>query len=124
MNPREGGHEEFLMVHRRDLDSVIDLVKARKLELRDMAVFNALMAEMEVASGKVKVSATYLADRLGVKLPVCISSLTRLRKELLVSKVRDKRSGSTYFLLNPYVASVGGPQRRGHLWQQFQESLE
>jgi hypothetical protein len=124
MNPKEGGHEEFLMVHRRDLDSVIDLVKDRRLELRDMAVFNALMAEMEVASGKVKVSATYLADRLGVKLPVCISSLSRLRKELLVSKVRDKRSGSTYFLLNPYVASVGGPQRRGHLWQQFQDSLE
>jgi hypothetical protein len=124
MNPKEGGHEEFLMVHKRDLDSVIDLVKARKLELRDMAVFNALMAEMEVASGKVKVSATYLAERLGVKLPVCVSSLTRLRKELLISKVRDKRSGSTYFLLNPYVASVGGPQRRGHLWQQFQESLE
>ncbi len=124
MNPKEGGHEEFVMVHRRDMDSTIDLVKSRRLQLRDMAVFSALIAEMDVASGKVQCTAAHLAERLGIKPPVCISSLTRLRKEFLVSRVRDKRTGSTYFLVNPYVASVGGPSRRGHLWQQFQDSLD
>lgn len=124
MNPKDSGHEDFVMVHRKDLDAVIDLVKTRRLQLRDMAVFNALIAEMEPTTGKVRVTASHLSERLGVKLPVCISALTRLRKEFLVSKVHDKRSGSYYFLLNPYVASVGGPQRRGHLWQQFQDSLE
>lgn len=124
MTPREGSDESFVMVHQRDLEATLELLAARRLELRDMAVFTALMALMNVSSGRVYVSAQHVADRLKISLPVCVSSITRLRRELLVSRVKDPRTGDTYFLLNPYVASVGGPQRRGLLWAQFSASLE
>jgi hypothetical protein len=124
MKSKEEGQEGFVMVHQRDLESAISLVATRKLELRDMAVFMGLMAHMNWRSGRVPITAKALAERLGIKLPVCVSSLTRLKKEMLVARVVDRNSGDNYYLLNPYVASVGGPQRRGLLWAQFKASLE
>jgi hypothetical protein len=75
-------------------------------------------------SGRAHVTTSYIAERLQVKLPVAVSAITRLRKENLVRRVADRRTGETYFLINPFLASVGGPKRRGHLWQQFEDSLE
>ena len=124
MKSKQEGQEGFVMVHQRDLESAISLVATRKLELRDMAVFMGLMAHMNWRSGRVPITAKALAERLGIKLPVCVSSLTRLKKEMLVARVVDRNSGDNYYLLNPYVASVGGPQRRGLLWAQFKASLE
>jgi hypothetical protein len=124
MKSKEDGQEGFVMVHQRDLESAISLVAARKLELRDMAVFMGLMAHMNWRSGRVSITAKALAEQLGIKLPVCVSSLTRLKKEMLVARVVDRNSGDNYYLLNPYVASVGGPQRRGLLWAQFKATLE
>jgi hypothetical protein len=124
MKSKEEGQEGFVMVHQRDLESAISLVATRKLELRDMAVFMGLMAHMNWRSGRVPITAKALAERLGIKLPVCVSSLTRLKKEMLVARVVDRNNGDNYYLLNPYVASVGGPQRRGHLWAQFKATLE
>lgn len=112
------------MVHQRDLDSTIALLGERRLELRDAAVFLVLLNYVNWRSGKARVSASYIAERLNVKLPVAVSAISRLRKENLVRRVVDRRTGESYFLINPYLASVGGPQRRGHLWQQFQDSLE
>ena len=124
MKSKEEGQEGFVMVHQRDLESAISLVATRKLELRDMAVFMGLMAHMNWRSGRVPITAKALAERLGIKLPVCVSSLARLKKEMMVARVVDRNSGDNYYLLNPYVASVGGPQRRGLLWAQFKASLE
>ena len=124
MKSKEEGQEGFVMVHQRDLESAISLVATRKLELRDMAVFMALMAHMNWRSGRVPITAKALAERLSIKLPVCVSSLTRLKREPLVARVVDRNTGDNYYLLNPYVASVGGPQRRGLLWAQFKACLE
>jgi hypothetical protein len=124
MKPREDGDENFVMVHQRDLDSTIALIGERRLELRDAAVFLVLLNYVNWRSGRASVSAKYIAERLNVKLPVAVSAITRLKKENLVSRVIDQRTGERYFLVNPYLASVGGPQRRGHLWQQFKDSLE
>jgi hypothetical protein len=124
MKPREDGDENFVMVHQRDLDSAIALIAERRLELRDAAVFLVLLNYVNWRSGRAHVTTKYIAERLNVKLPVAVSAITRLKKENLVSRAVDSRTGERFFLINPYLASVGGPQRRGHLWQQFQESLE
>jgi predicted transcriptional regulator len=124
MKPRENGDEDFVMVHQRDLDSTIALLGQRRLELRDAAVFLVLINYVNWRSGKAHVTTRYIAERLNVKLPVAVSAVTRLRKEGLVRRVVDRRTGEAYFLINPYLASVGGPKRRGHLWQQFEDSLE
>ena len=123
MKSKEDGQEGFVMVHQQDLDSAISLVGARRLELRDMAVFMALMAYMNWRSGRVPITAKALAERLQIHLPTCVSSLTRLKKEMLVTRVVDRNTGENYYLLNPYVASVGSPQRRGLLWAQFKATV-
>ncbi|QTP86369.1 hypothetical protein SSRP02_p013 [Synechococcus phage S-SRP02] len=124
MKPRENGDENFVMVHQRDLDATIALIGERRLELRDAAVFLVMLNYINWRSGRSYVSAKYIAERLNVKLPVAVSAITRLKREKLVARIRDDRTGESYFVINPYLASVGGPSRRGHLWQQFQDSLE
>ena len=124
MKPRENGDENFVMVHQRDLDSTIALLGERKLELRDAAVFLVLLNYVNWRSGRAHVSTRFIAERLQVKLPVAVSAITRLRKENLVRRVVDRRTGEAYFLINPFLASVGGPSRRGHIWQQFEDSLD
>tara|TARA_R100001082_G_C4341746_1_gene150454 strand:- start:541 stop:933 length:393 start_codon:yes stop_codon:yes gene_type:complete len=119
MNYKDNGNENFLMVYQMELQKAMSLVQERRLELRDMAVFMGLMSEMNWRSGKVRITAKALSKKLGISFPVCVSSITRLRKELLVVRVKEERSGELYFLLNPYVASVGGAQRKGYLWKQF-----
>lgn len=124
MKSREDGDEGFVMVHQRDLDSTIALLGQRKLELRDAAVFLTLLNYVNWRSGRAHVTAKYIAERLSIQLPVCVSAITRLKREGLVSRVMDQRTGENYYLVNPYLASVGGPQRRGHLWAQFHASLD
>jgi hypothetical protein len=124
MKSRDDGDEGFVMVHQRDLDSTIALLGERRLELRDAAVFLVLLNYVNWRSGRSHVSVTYIAERLNVKLPVAVSAISRLRKENLIAKVVDRKTGERYFLINPFLASVGGPQRRGHLWSQFEESLD
>lgn len=124
MKSRDNGDEGFVMVHQRDLDSTIALIGQRRLELRDAAVLFAVMSYVNWRSGRAQITAKFIADRLGIKLPVCVSSITRLKREGLLSRIRDHHTGETYFLINPFLASVGGPQRRGHLWAQFAASLE
>lgn len=112
------------MVFRRDLQSVLALTGQRRLELRDTAVLMGLIAYVDWRSGRSKVSAKFLAEQLGIQLTHCARSLTRLRNERLAVRIYDERTGETFFLLNPYLASVGGAKRRGHLYAQFSEALE
>jgi len=112
------------MIHlNRDLESVLAAVARRDLEPRDIAVLFGLIANMD-RMGKVRIASSALAKQLSVTPPLVGKSLTRLRRQLIIVKVYESKTGDTYFLLNPFVASVGGPQRRGHLWTQFKAALE
>ena len=107
----------------RDFDAVLDALATRDLELRDISVLLALVAHMD-RYGRVHVTGTAIAERLGVKPAVCIASLTRLKRQQLVVRAHDRSSGQRYFLVNPFLFSVGGSQRRGHLWAQFKAAIE
>lgn len=114
--------EQFAMLFQHDMQAAIALVKQRKLELRDMAVLNALVAEMDTATGRIRVTATHLAAQLGITVPVCVSSLTRLRREMMLARIEDKRSGSAFYVVNPFLIAVGGARRRNYLWKLFKEA--
>jgi hypothetical protein len=125
MKPRQNGSENFVMVFPEELcEKAVMAVKAKQLQPRDLAVLLALMGNMNWRSGRAQVTPNGLADQLGVVGSNVRASISRLRKQLLISRVVDRYTGEAYFLINPYLAAVGGPQRRGHLWQQFQNSLE
>ena len=120
---QSNGFENFVMLHQEEFENVFGLISERRLELRDMAVYVGLISEMNWRTGRVRLTARALAKKLNVKDSVCVMSLGRLKKELLVVRVREKRSGDVYFLLNPHFASVGGVKRRGYLQSQFEEAM-
>ena len=120
---QSNGFENFVMLHQEEFENVFGLISERRLELRDMAVYVGLISEMNWRTGRVRLTARALARKVNVKDSVCVMSLGRLKKELLVVRVREKRSGDVYFLLNPHFASVGGVKRRGYLQSQFEEAI-
>lgn len=115
---------KFVKAHHEQMERCLDLVADRKLELRDMAVLLALMAYSSWRTGKIRVTAAKLAERLRMQEPHVISSLSRLRKQLLLTRGVDPHDGTDFYLLNPYLVSVGPPQTRGRMWKVFQEASE
>lgn len=107
----------------RDLEVLLEAVARRDLEFRDISVLVALVAHMD-RSGRVRVTGAALAEKLAMKQSICISSITRLRQQQIIVRAHDKTSGERYFLVNPFIFSVGGPHRRNHLWAQFKAAIE
>lgn len=112
------------MLHQRDLAGAIELVRQRRLELRDMAVLMALSAHVQWRSGRARITVKALANELGLNLSSCADSIRRLKREALLARCVDERTGEVFFLINPFVISVGGPQRRGLLWRMFEEATQ
>lgn len=106
------------------LCTAVGAVAAKRLQPRDLAVLMTVLANVNWRSGRANVSVRALAHQLQMQESNCSASVTRLRKEQLLARGVDAASGHTFFLINPRLASVGSPQRRGHLFQQFDEALE
>lgn len=125
MKPRQNGSENFVMVFPEELcEKAVLAVKQKTLQPRDLAVLIALLGNVNWRSGRAQITPSGLAQQLGILDSNCRASISRLRKQLLISRIVDRYTGESFFLINPYLAAVGGPQRRGHLWEQFKESLE
>lgn len=112
------------MAHRPELEAVIEALRSKRLQPRDLATMLALMANTNWRSGRVRVTASHLAAQMGIPLSNCSLSLSRLRKEMVATRIREPKTGDTYFVLNPDVISVGSEDRRQHLRRQFQEAYE
>ncbi len=106
------------------LISAVAGVADKRLLYRDLAVLMALMANVNWRSGKAHVTQRCLADQLQMQPSHVSTSIKRLREEGLLARALDQPTGQWHFIVNPRLASVGSPQRRGHLFQQFDEALE
>ena len=95
-----------------------------RLRHYDLAVLMGLLANVNWRSGRINITQRALAKQLSTDEAGICRSIKRLRVELLLARAVDKASGHSYFLINPRLASVGSPQRRGHLFQQFDEAVE
>lgn len=116
--------DRFVMVHQaRDLDDIFQALAQRELQPLDICVLLAMVSRMD-RTGKVRTTARALTEQIGSNYTSCIKAIGRLRKAGALVKVRDRQTGGHYFILNPYVASVGSAQARGHLWAQFKLALE
>lgn len=118
------GTEDFRMVHREGFETMDEALRSRRLRHRDASVFWTAAKYLNIRTGKAHVSATQIAEDLGEHASNVSASLRKLQNELFLVRCRDKVNGGYCLLLNPYICSVGGPQKRGFLWQQFQEALE
>jgi hypothetical protein len=121
MQSKQDTEELFVKAHLEGTKQVVELLGDRRLQPRDAAVLMGLLSHVSWRSGKAQVSAGHLAEELGMIDKHVISSITRLRKELVVTKLLE--DGLPYYLLNPWMFSVGAPQQRGYFKKLFSDSL-
>ena len=109
-------------------DRLLLLLRQKKLQPRDLVVVRALQMCMCKAAGRdqgrIKASAAYLAELSGTSPPHVSTSLTRLRKEYLLVRCLNRRSGEVFYLLDPHLWAIGRAQKEGHLWSQFKEAFD
>jgi len=109
-------------------DRLLLLVRQKRLQPRDLVVVRALQMCMCKAAGRdqgrIKASVPYLAELSGTKVPHIHTTITRLRKEYLLVRCRNRRTGELYYLLDPHLFSIGRSQKEGHLWSQFRAAFE
>ena len=117
--------EDFRVVHSEGMALVWAAVrrKPRGLMPRDVMVLLRLVDCTDWRSGKAEVTVNQLAEDLAIQATHCSLSISRLKKELLVVTVREKRTGHRYFLPNPYLTSAT-PYQQEKLWGMFQAASQ
>jgi hypothetical protein len=109
-------------------DRLLLLVRQKKLQPRDLVVVRALQMCMCKAAGRdqgrIKARLWYLAELTGTKPPHVSTSMARLRREYLLVRCQNPRTGEVYYLLDPHLFAIGRAQKEGHLWSQFKAAFE
>jgi hypothetical protein len=105
-------------------DIVQNLLREKQITLGDIGLLYLLMGRMDPNTGRVPVTARALADTYDRHLGPLKTQLGCLLRHQLIARARDEATGQRFFLIHPYLASVGGPQRRGYLWKQFTEAID
>lgn len=104
--------------------AVVEAAASKRLQPRDALVLLGVMAHVNWRSGRANVTVRALAKELNIQESNCSSSIKRLRDERLLARCIDPVSHHAFFLLNPRLGWVGSTQRRGHLFQQFDEATK
>lgn len=114
----------FAMVPLEPNGLMITALREGRLQARDAATLQALLAHLDWRSGRCWLSIAGLADASGRSWHSTQQSLGRLRREGLVARGTDKRNPSLRFwCIHPGVAVTGGALRRERCLQQFLDSL-
>lgn len=103
------------------IEVVLEALVAKALQPRDLAVLMAVMANVNWRVGRANVTQRSIARDLGIRESNCSLSISRLRDAGILARGIDQRSGHAYYLINPRLGWVGSTQRRGHLFQQWDE---
>lgn len=100
-----------------------ELWAAKVLQPRDVAIVLVLLQNMHPTTGKIHLSVTALAERLGITVSHAQHSISRLKRSRVLVNRKDRDTGALFFLINPMYASAGVAQRRGLLYKQFSEAM-
>lgn len=114
----------FVKVHKLELAKLLPLFRDRTLPPRDAAVLICLWEGMDVNTAKIRLTAAGIAEQLGTRRTDVVHSLSRLKRLSLLAAVKCPRTGECYYMLNPYLASVGAGKKWAWIYRQFQEALE
>ena len=109
----------FSMQHHERMEEVGRMVAEGQLHPRDIGVLWFLQGKMNYRTGRVSVRADALAEMAGISAMQVRASLSRLQKALVIARYQDKESGHRYYIINPYICSVGGRKTQAWLWKQF-----
>lgn len=118
MTDRETRHSCFAMFHPLDADRYLCYLEDKRLQPRDFAVLYAMMSFCDTKTGRVRFSVLYMAKRLCTSASNVSTSLSRLKKVFAIAQLKDSK-GVFFYMINPYLFSVGSRQKWGLLLKQF-----
>jgi hypothetical protein len=105
-------------------DILRQLVREKSLNYGHIGLLYLLMGRMDPNTGRINVTAAAMAEQLDKPYSQVRAYISKLLQHQLIARWRDPETGQACFLIHPYIASVGGPQRRGYLWKQFSEAID
>lgn len=123
MSESDSSHLAFCMFHPLGAKDYLNLVTDRTLLQRDFAVLYAMMSHCDTLTGKVKFMVKTLAKTFAVTPGNISTSISRLKKAKMVALFVDS-NGDRYYMINPYLLSVGRKQRWGHSLVRFMSAFD
>jgi hypothetical protein len=105
-------------------DIVVDLIRSKRIHFGDLGLLLLLIQQMDPNTGRANITPAALADHIGRDPVQARRMIAVLLRHQLIARWKDPQTGQRCFLIHPYIASVGGPQRRGYLWKQFSEAID
>lgn len=122
MSEVETKHSCFAMFYPLDATRYLCYLENKTLQPRDFAVLFAMMSFCDTKTARIKFSVSYLAGKIGTSPPNVSTSISRLKKALLVARLKDSR-GLDFYMINPYLFSVGSRQRWGFHLKEFMSAF-
>jgi len=111
-------------VHPKTGYPIHQLLSERTLQPRDVAVLYCLLEMTNPATGKASIRPSVLADKLNMRRPHMIHTISRLKKAGVLVNCLDPVSGEVFFRFCPAYVSVGSEKTRGKLWAQFSAAMD
>lgn len=100
------------------------LHRDKVLNLGHIGFLAVLLEYVDTTTGHISITTAALAKRQGIQHTRASSYVQTLVKHRLLARTRCRRTGQLRYLPHPYLFSVGGPERRGYLWQEFAAAQE
>lgn len=101
-----------------------ELHRDRALTLAQIGFLSVLLEYVDTSTGHISITATKLAELQKLKRTHTTSYVQALIRHGLLARVRCRKTGQLRYLPHPYLFSVGGAHKRGHLWQEFANAME
>ena len=116
-------HLNFCMFHTLEAQRYFGQIKKRDLQPRDFLVLFAMISLCNTKTGKVRFIAQDLAEELGINKTTLSNSIKRLKTNLIVASILED-DGEKYYMINPYLVSVGKKQKWGYMVNKFAKAFE
>ena len=122
--PSGRNQQKFAKLHLDELDSLFLLLSFKNIRSIDVCVLLAYVSFTDQRTGRCRVVAEKIADKLGIKQSNVYLSAKRLREAQLLVRTTDKRTGEIIHIVNPYLFSGGSLQQRGFMIKTYAEAIQ
>lgn len=122
--PSGRNQQKFVKLHLDELDSLFLLLSFKNIRSIDVCVLLAYVSFTDQRTGRCRVVAGKIADKLGIKQSNVYLSVKRLREAQLLVRTTDKRTGEIIHIVNPYLFSGGSLQQRGFMIKTYAEAIQ
>jgi hypothetical protein len=115
-------HFGFSKLHGSELEKYFDMISEKTLLPRDFVILYVLMARCNTSTAKIRIDAKKICEKIKIHSSSFCGSMKRLRAALIVASGKD--NSGKYYMINPYLLSVGADHKRESLQEQFNSLLE